>query len=171
MWQIRRADPREASELTAIAVAAKRHWGYPEAWMERWHDDLSIAPGFVATELVFAAYDAENAIVGFYALRDTRAGCELEHLWVLPRAMGRGVGRALFEHSVEQARAAGCQVLHIDADPHAAAFYERMGAEAAGVVSAPMDDQPRVRPQYRLMLSVSSPSADGDARAADTQDH
>lgn len=154
-WQIRRASPSDATQLSAIALAAKRHWGYPEQWLEAWHDELTVTPAFVQNESVFVALGSQGAIVGFYALCDISTGSELEHFWVRPDAMHRGVGRALFEHAVAQAPAAGCEVLHIDADPHAVGFYERMGAELVGAVPASMDGQPRVRPQYRLTLGAT----------------
>jgi hypothetical protein len=40
--EIRRAEGPEASELTAVAFAAKRHWGYPEAWIDLWADELTV---------------------------------------------------------------------------------------------------------------------------------
>lgn len=33
---IRRVLPEEAAQLSRIALAAKRHWGYPERWIEAW---------------------------------------------------------------------------------------------------------------------------------------
>ena len=38
---VRRAMPDEAEALTEIAHAAKRHWGYPENWIERWKANLT----------------------------------------------------------------------------------------------------------------------------------
>ena len=35
--EIRRAQPNDAETLTNIAHAAKRHWNYPEHWIERYH--------------------------------------------------------------------------------------------------------------------------------------
>ena len=46
--QIRRADPDEAPVLTELAHAAKRHWGYPESWIENWQADLTITKEFIA---------------------------------------------------------------------------------------------------------------------------
>ncbi len=149
-WEIRRAAPGAASELSAIALAAKRHWGYPETWIEEWRDDLTVSPTFIENESVFVAVGSHSKIVGFYALCHVNTDAEMEHFWVRPEVMGRGVGRALFEHAVAQLRAVGCRSLQIDADPHAAGFYERMGAELVGTVSASMDGRPRVRPQYKL---------------------
>ena len=48
---IRRAKPAEAEVLTEIAHAAKRHWGYPENWIEHWKNDLTITPEFPATDV------------------------------------------------------------------------------------------------------------------------
>lgn len=30
------ADPQHAGVLTEIAIAAKRHWNYPETWIQFW---------------------------------------------------------------------------------------------------------------------------------------
>lgn len=57
-------------------------------------------------------------------------------------AQGRGAGRALFEHALEQARAAGPGTVRIEADPGAAGFYARMGARRTGHRPAPMDGAP-----------------------------
>ena len=37
----RRAIPKA---LTQIALAAKRHWGYPERWIEIWSSQLTFSP-------------------------------------------------------------------------------------------------------------------------------
>ena len=53
--QIRRATPDEADTLTSIAHAAKRHWNYPEKWIEQWRSDLTITPEFIAKNEVYVA--------------------------------------------------------------------------------------------------------------------
>ncbi len=57
---------------------------------------------------------------------------DLLHLWVLPEAMGRGVGRSLFSHALERARILGFRELEIESDPNAEGFYQRMGAHRVG---------------------------------------
>jgi len=101
-----------------------------------------------------------NGAVGFYSLR-TRAGdCELDNLWVLPQYMALGIGRRLLEHAAQTARGLGFAAIHIDADPHAATFYEKCGAVISGVVPAPIEDEPqRIRPQ--LLLATSGQGSDG----------
>ena len=128
--QIVRARPEDAAELTAVAFAAKRNWGYPESWIQGWRDILTVTPKLVAENPTFSATEADR-VVGFYSLT---AGPhpDLTHLWVLPVAMGRGFGRALFEHAVEQARALGLASFEIEADPNAEGFYLHMGAKRIG---------------------------------------
>ena len=84
--------------------------------------------------------------LGFYALRFADGAAQLDHLWVLPEEMGRGIGRALFAHAEAAARQRGASRLRVESDPHAEGFYQRMGLVRCGEVPAPMDGQPRVLP-------------------------
>ena len=60
--------------------------------------------------------------------------------------MGTGVGRALFDHAMKTAAAAGAAAVKIEADPHAEGFYERMGARRIGEEVYELDGQRRVLP-------------------------
>ena len=40
---IRRAVSGDAAGLTAVAHAAKRHWGYPESWIALWERELTVS--------------------------------------------------------------------------------------------------------------------------------
>ncbi len=149
--QIRRARPDEAEVLTEIAHAAKRHWGYPENWIEHWRADLTITPEFVArNEMYVAVIDEE--VVGCCAIVLSDGLAELEHLWIRPQHMGAGVGRALFLHARERAATLEIEVLEISADPNAEGFYERMGARRIGEDRSEIEGQPRVLP--RLAIDV-----------------
>ncbi|MFV9505771.1 MAG: GNAT family N-acetyltransferase [Oscillochloridaceae bacterium umkhey_bin13] len=92
-------------------------------------------------------------ILGFGALDRAIPEANLEHLWVEPTAMRRGVGAALFAHAVKLARARGAQRLRIESDPYAESFYLRMGAQPVGAIAAPIDGAPeRVIPVLDLAL-------------------
>jgi len=145
---IRRAQESDAAELTRIAHEAKRYWGYPERWIELWRDDLTFSPEFIAGHEVYVAEEGGEAL-GCYGL----AGAALEHFWIRPSAMGKGLGRRLFEHARAAAAGAGVSVLEIDSDPNAEPFYLRMGAVRVGEVRSEVDGQPRVRPLLNLRLS------------------
>jgi GNAT superfamily N-acetyltransferase len=148
--QIVRARPEDAAELTAVAFAAKRHWGYPENWIQRWQNILTVTPKLVAENPTFSATEDDH-VLGFYSLTLERRP-DLTHLWVLPVAMGRGFGRALFEHAVEQARALGLVSFEIEADPNAEEFYLHMGAKRIGTNVSEIDGACRQLPLliYRM---------------------
>lgn len=149
--KITRAGAAEADVLTGIAFMAKRHWGYPESWMRRWEGDLTITPGYLADNPTFVATLDEQA-VGFCALKLGAGEAVLDHLWVLPSCMGRGVGRALFEHAVEIAKSGGAGRMTIVGDPHAEPFYLRMGAALHGREPASMDGVERSLPLFEILL-------------------
>jgi GNAT superfamily N-acetyltransferase len=143
--QIVRAKAEDAEVLTEIAHAAKRHWGYPERWIEAWQDILTMRPDFITSNVTYCATEGGRT-VGFYVLTSERDGMHLDHLWMRPSAMGRGVGRALFEHAAAQARGLGFQAIKIEADPNAEGFYRRMGAKRVGANVTELEGQPRELP-------------------------
>ncbi len=149
--EIRRARPEEAEALSEIALAAKRHWQYPESWIEQWRSDLTITPDFVSNNEVFVAILA-GEVAGCCALVMTKSLAEIEHMWIKPEHMGSGVGRALFAHARARAAERGASMLELSADPNAEGFYERMGAKRIGEVRADIDGQQRLLPRIRMQL-------------------
>ncbi len=143
--QIVRAKPSDARALSTIARAAKTHWGYPSAWLEQWRDLLTITPEFVAAQETFVAL-IEGRRVGFYALLAREGLLCLEHLWVLPEQMRRGIGRRLFQHATERAAALGAPRLTIEADPNAEPFYRHMGAVQIGTTTSEIEGRRRELP-------------------------
>ena len=151
---IRSARVQEHDGLTRIALEAKAHWGYRAEDLARWQADLTVSPGSLAQLQTFVA-ELDGQIVGFFQLSFTPGGPALEHFWVLPAHMGKGIGRALLERALREAAARGKGDLHIDADPNAEGFYTACGAGRIGEKSAPAAGQPdRMRPQ--LVLSIGA---------------
>jgi GNAT superfamily N-acetyltransferase len=132
---IRRANPGDAEDLTAIAHRAKRHWGYGDELIALWSGELTFTPEAIARSPVYLA-EAEGCRMGVYALEGASSERELEHLWVDPQFMGRGVARALLAHALEQARADGASRIWIVSDPNAEEFYRHMGARRVGEVAS-----------------------------------
>ena len=149
--EIRSAKPEEAETLTEIAHAAKRHWNYPESWIQQWQADLTITREFITTQEVFVA-TINGEIAGCCALVMTDSLAEIEHMWIRPEQMGSGVGRALFEYARARAVERGGNVLELSADPNAEGFYARMGAQRIGEVPANMNGQSRALPRMRIEL-------------------
>ena len=149
---ILRARGSDAADLTRISRAAKRHWGYPEKLLRLWQRDLTVKPGFIERHPVYRAVHRGKA-VGFYAISGTGNARQLEHMWVHPRYIGAGVGRALFAHLLRRLRTMQVRRLDVLSDPNAGGFYRRMGARQVGVV--PSTPEGRVLPLLRLTLRGS----------------
>lgn len=141
----------EAGTLTEISHAAKRHWGYPERWIECWRETLTITPEFIGSNEVYLA-EQDGEALGFYALIMKGEQAELEHMWVRPERMGGGLGRELMEHAKRRAVSLGVRVVNITADPNAEGFYLRMGARRVGEESAPVDGNARWLPRLKVNL-------------------
>jgi GNAT superfamily N-acetyltransferase len=132
VMQIIRAKPEDADVLTQIAIRAKRHWNYPESWIENWRGDLAVGMECILKHEVHSAI-VNGQIVGFYTLAAEGDKLRLEDLWVLPEMMGQGVGRHLFMHALKRAKDRGFGALEIESDPNAEGFYLRMGAYRVGL--------------------------------------
>jgi GNAT superfamily N-acetyltransferase len=146
---IRRALPEEAETLSAIALDAKRYWGYPEHWIKHWESDLTISADFIRDNQVYVA-EAEGEIRGFYALCVDGDKAELDHMWVTPACIGTGIGKELFLDAMDRAAALAVRDVELSADPNAVGFYKRMGARQIGEVDSPIDGQPRKLPRLKI---------------------
>ncbi len=155
MIELVRAQPHHAGELSAIARAAKAHWGYPPHWLEQWRELLTLTPEFIARHETYVA-QRDGRTTGFYALVETPDTFSLEHLWVLPERMGEGIGRALFQHAAGRAAAGGASRLTIESDPQAEPFYLHLGAKRVGAVMSEVDGQPRELPLLSYDLTKSA---------------
>lgn len=166
--QIERAKPEDAATLTELAFIAKRHWGYSEQQIESWRDVLTLTPDFIASHETHAAV-VGGRTVGFYALGRKGDGLDLLHMWVLPDAMGRGTGRALFLHALERVQALGFQKLEIESDPNAEGFYQRMGARRIGLSIHETGQQRRELPV--LIYEITRAAVAGKIRRYQSDDY
>lgn len=151
MITIRPVDPNEADALTRIAIAAKRHWDYPERWMEIWTPQLTFSPEYFETNESWVA-EQDGILVAFYTLQERDGKAWIENMWVLPGHMGKGVGKWLFLHALKLAHRRGYRTLRLEADPNAIGFYEKMGMSKVGEHRYQLDDQPRILPLMEIIL-------------------
>ncbi len=128
---IQNACHSDAPILTQIAFAAKRHWQYPEEWIQLWKEDLTITEEFILQNPLFTA-TIGGKIVAFAALKLEEKQYELEHLWVLPDYMGLGIGKKLVLHLKQFLQSKNIDKLEVISDPNALGFYQKMGGTVIG---------------------------------------
>lgn len=144
---IRAGVPGDAGALTTIALAAKRYWGYPEEWLRLWQQDLVVTERYIQSNPVYVG-QAGDKPVGFVGLDMRPRREEVDHLWVLPQWMGRGIGRRLMQRALAYCGDAGVGSLRVTSDPHATEFYLGLGAVYEGEV--PSSPVPRTIPLLRF---------------------
>lgn len=145
---IRKARTTDAEILSALAQSAKRHWGYPEEWLREWANSLRITASQIEQNKIFVAIAVDRPI-GFFMLVASSDRLRLEHLWVTPEWIGRGVGRMLFDYAVQTARALGHCGFEIESDPNAEGFYLRMGARRISILKSTVAGHNRETPLLR----------------------
>jgi GNAT superfamily N-acetyltransferase len=129
----------DATILTEIAFAAKRHWSYPEEYYKIWQDELTITKEYINRNQVYkAVYD--GSILGFYSIVENKSdfysgeifvqkGFWLEHIFIKPEYHKMGMGRMMIDHVKQIAISKEITNLLIFIDPNAKGFYNKIGAE------------------------------------------
>ncbi len=150
---LRAACADEASTLSALALRSKAYWGYSPMQIELWREELAITTKTFAQARVVVA-ESDTQLLGFYVLNLHPAAARLEHLWVEPSAIGKGVGKRLFQHASQDLQQSGLAFMEIEADPNALGFYQAQGARHIGDEPAPIAGKPdRTLPQLRWYAS------------------
>jgi len=132
---LRLAQTAECGSLSALALRSKAYWGYDPIFLQACRDELTVRPAAAAAGRVVVLVE-EDTPLGFYALSpgDRRDEAEISLLFVEPAVIGRGIGRALWDHAVSKARAEGLARLKILSDPFALGFYRAVGATLSGKI-------------------------------------
>ena len=127
----RAAVPADAPELSRIAVAAKRHWGYPEEWIDLWRRELTVTPEDIERDW-FGIAEVSGQIAGFVSVSVAGRDAEMDHLWVLPEFMRNGIGNRLLKQALDWCASGGLASLRVVADPNALGFYLAAGGKVIG---------------------------------------
>jgi GNAT superfamily N-acetyltransferase len=157
---IRPARAGEASILTELCIRAKAHWGYDPQFMAAAMRLLRIREGQIgAGEVLVAVRGRDEAALpsGVAAIVPLRRPnrFELSHLFVAPESFRLGIGRALFDAAVGLAAGKGATHVSILSDPHAAAFYQRLGAKRCGEAPSGVGRN-RTLPLFEFAIAASA---------------
>lgn len=153
MLHFRQGRAEDARQLTELALAAKRYWGYSEAFMQSCAAELHQTPEKIKDpRFTYRVALFEQSIVGFFcieAMSDDEA--ELEALFLSPRYIGMGFGRECWQALLLLASHQRITRLSIASDPNALPFYLKMGAKEIGEIPSE-SIQNRVLPQLEYTV-------------------
>ena len=147
---IRPARADEADILTDLSLRSKAFWGYDAGFLARCRAVMTVKARNIETHPHYVA-ELDGRIAGFYGF-EPEAGCVgLDYLFVETDLVGRGVGRALWQHALDTARALGHPALIVVSDPNAEGFYLKMGCQRIGTRPSELETG-RQLPLLRFVL-------------------
>ncbi len=148
--QILKAERADCNTLTEISKAAKAYWGYAQEWLDLWEDDLTITPQHLEKDKIYKLVQSEE-ILGFCVISDQEGVLEIEHLWIRPEQIGKGLGKFLLQKVLDQVITQSHVTLSVVADPNATGFYEKFGLKTVEYI--PSQPEGRKLPVMQLPLN------------------
>ncbi|WP_164684834.1 GNAT family N-acetyltransferase [Brevibacillus reuszeri] len=133
--KIRKATIHEADLVSDLCFRSKAHWGYSEEFMEACRDDLTIAANYIETSLVYVI-EEDDSIKGFMGLERGEDHILLGYFFIDPDAIGKGYGKALWEHMIQVVKSLNMRTVLIHSDPYAEEFYLARGAVRIGEIES-----------------------------------
>lgn len=127
MVTISRASVKDAKLLASLEVRSESYWGYDNDFMDRFKNIYLITEDFILNNPTYILKDDE-IIIGFYGLLIGEEETSLEYLFIEPQHIGKGYGKALWNHALEEYKRLGIREFTIITSPDARGFYLRMGA-------------------------------------------
>lgn len=129
-YQIRLAKPEEQQALQSLQWRASMALGEYSEQLEANPDAIQLPVGQIERGEVIVA-DLGDRLAGFAAVLIDDDICELDGLFVEPELWGQGIGAALVNVAVHEARMRGLAMMVI-ANPSARGFYEKCGFTLEG---------------------------------------
>jgi len=139
------AKPDQNLLLRDILIKSKGYWGYSEEQLAIWRSNLVFEKKYISQNTVKLIIK-ESKIIGFFAITRNKVDL-LDHLWLLPEAIGKGIGNLVFKQILKECNALGISEFFIISDPDAQGFYEKKGAKQVGEVYS--------EPQKRMLAKFN----------------
>lgn len=98
---------------------------YPKSWIEHWLDDLTLDSDKFSKQHVLVA-EKKSEIIGFCSIIDNIENYEILHLWLLPKHIGKGIGKKLLIKTIDRFVKL-VKPITVVVDPNAEKFYKCQG--------------------------------------------
>ena len=135
MFKIRRAIICEAKNLTDLVIKSEAYWDYDSTFMENFKSLYRVTEQFISNNETFVI-EENKGVIGFYALLIDEKETSLEYFYIEPKSIGKGYGKLLWEHMVENCKNRGINDITLVTSPQAKEFYTKMGAIQIGEVDS-----------------------------------
>ena len=121
------ASPDDIEVLASLEIRSESYWGYGSDFMDRFKETYLITEEFITNNPTYILKDNEK-VIGFYGLLLNDDEVSLEYLFIEPLYIGKGYGRMLWNHALEECKKLGITEFTIITSSDARGFYLRLGA-------------------------------------------
>jgi len=156
---------KDAEDLSDIAIRAYKDY-YLYLWFDNgdWYINYSFAPAIFEKELrndnhAFFFLNEKQTPIGFLKLNISRSlkdyeeysAIELERIYLIRAATGKGYGRRVMEFCLDYAKDLNKEIIWLKAmdSSDAVEFYKKSGFEVCGTFRL---DFPQMKPEFRGMV-------------------
>jgi predicted acetyltransferase len=142
------AEAKHTDLLRDTLIASKGYWGYSQEQLEKWRSNLRFEEEYIARNTIKLILKDEE-VIGFFAIVKGDND-ELDHFWLLPKAIGKGYGNLVFEQILSECNTLAISTFYIISDPDAEGFYLKKGALKVGEVYS--EAQKRMLPKLKFKV-------------------
>jgi GNAT superfamily N-acetyltransferase len=135
VYEIVRAKPEDAPELSSLAMRSKSYWPYAPEYLAKCVEALTISRSDLLDWPIYRAV-LKGRTLGFSMIKTVNGENRLDNLWIEPDLIGTGLGTLLFQKAVTEARKLGWTSFRLAADTYARDFYLKFGARQIGEVQS-----------------------------------
>ncbi len=113
--------------LTEITFDGKAFWGFSEAMLNTWKEELIITEKYILENETYILL-INDQIVGYYSfVKLSEALWKLDNLFLFQKYISKGYGKFLLEDFLERSKISGVKSIILDAEPNAEKFYLKFG--------------------------------------------
>ena len=148
---MRKATYADIPFLNATMRLSKAHWAYDQAFMDAFMHKYSIDENYLDHHDV-TLLCKEGDLIGYFSFTfHEDHTLELDHFFLHPSYIGKGLGKRLWKECCLVAIKLGATEFTLWSDPEAEPFYAKMGCEKIGVKQSPfMPDRYPPIMRYKL---------------------
>lgn len=121
------ASSARLAEINDVIARSKAYWPWPEHYLSAALPLLRISAEYLNENPCAVAMDSGGAILAFGSLAPADERTYVDHLWVRPDRIGRGIGRCVCDRLLRCARDRHLEALWVLPDPPAEGFYRNRG--------------------------------------------
>lgn len=126
------ANVESLAEINALIQRSKRHWPWPEGYLELALPLHRLDANYLIENDCFEVRSKDGHLIAFLAVIVTLEYVLLDQLWVDPPHIRTGVGRDLCNFLFERAWLLGWSKIVVYPDPPAEGFYTKLGFKDTG---------------------------------------